>query len=107
MDANGGPERCHQLRGRDLYPGHVAQEQDPGPARPSQGSDEFEIVRARREDEGLLVVVQDEGHWRSPSRTDQRGRGLTVMRSLVDEVVIAPSPSGTTVFLRRRLTYAP
>jgi serine/threonine-protein kinase RsbW len=164
VDANGGPERCHQLRGRDLYPGRVAPEQDPGSARPSQGSDEFEfriparaeelrnvrhalaawlagqdappdvaadmalaaheaaanvvehaypngagdvIVRARREDEGLLVVVQDEGHWRSPSRTDQRGRGLTVMRSLVDEVVIAPSPSGTTVFLRRRLTYAP
>jgi serine/threonine-protein kinase RsbW len=61
------------------------------------------IVRARRDDEELLVVVQDEGHWRSPSRTDQRGRGLTVMRRLVDEVVIVPSPSGTTVMMRRRV----
>ncbi len=160
MDASSGPEQCHQLPGRDLYADHVAPEQHPGPARPSQGSDEFEfriparaeelrsvrhalaawlagqdappdvaadlalaaheaaanvvehayrngagdvIVRARRDDEGLLVVVQDEGHWRSPSRTDQRGRGLTVMRSLVDEVVIAPSASGTTVLLRRQI----
>src|SRR5262249_22949740 len=62
------------------------------------------VVRARRDDEGLLVVVQDEGHWRSPSRTDQRGRGLTVMRSLVDDVAIVPSASGTTVMLRRRAT---
>jgi anti-sigma regulatory factor (Ser/Thr protein kinase) len=62
------------------------------------------IVRARQDDDGLLVVVDDEGHWRAPSRTDQRGRGLTVMRSLVDEVVIVPSPSGTTVMLRRAVT---
>jgi serine/threonine-protein kinase RsbW len=163
VDASTGPEQCHQLPGRDLYPGHVAPEQDPGPARPPQGSDDFElrtparaeelrnvrhalaawlsgqdatpdvaadmalaaheaaanvvehaypngagdvIVRARREEDGWLVVVQDEGHWRAPSRTDQRGRGLTVMRSLVDEVAIAPSPSGTTVVLRRRLTHS-
>lgn len=163
MDARGRPDPFRQLPARDVYPGHVAPERDPGPARPSQGSDDFElriparaeelrsvrhalgawfagqdappdvaadialaaheaaanvvehaypngtgdvIVRARRDDEGLLVLVQDEGHWRSPSRTDQRGRGLTVMRSLVDEVVIAPSPSGTTVLLRHRLTYA-
>lgn len=65
------------------------------------------IVRARRDDGELLVVVQDEGNWRSPSRTDQRGRGLTVMRSLVDEVVIVPSPSGTTVMLRRLVTHTP
>jgi anti-sigma regulatory factor (Ser/Thr protein kinase) len=62
------------------------------------------VVRAHRDDGELLVVVQDEGHWRAPSRADQRGRGLTVMRSLVDEVVIVPSPSGTTVMLRRRVT---
>jgi anti-sigma regulatory factor (Ser/Thr protein kinase) len=65
------------------------------------------IVRARRDDGELLVVVHDEGNWRSPSRTDQRGRGLTVMRSLVDEVVIVPSPSGTTVMLRRLVTHTP
>jgi anti-sigma regulatory factor (Ser/Thr protein kinase) len=62
------------------------------------------IVRACRDDGSLLVVVQDRGHWRAPSRTDQRGRGLTVMRSLVDDVEIDPSASGTTVFLRRLMT---
>jgi serine/threonine-protein kinase RsbW len=62
------------------------------------------IVHARRVDDGFLVVVQDEGHWRTPGRTDQRGRGLTVMRSLVDDLAIVPSPSGTTVTLRRRVT---
>ena len=61
------------------------------------------VVRACRDDEELLVAVQDEGHWRTPSRTDQRGRGLTVMRSLTDEVVISPTGSGTTVVLRRRI----
>jgi serine/threonine-protein kinase RsbW len=64
------------------------------------------IVRARRDDGSLLVVVQDKGHWRAPSRTDQRGRGLTVMRRLVDDVEIAPLASGTTVFLRRLMTPA-
>lgn len=62
------------------------------------------IVRARRDGEGLLVVVEDEGHWRAPSRTDQRGRGLTVMRSLVDDLAIVPSPTGTRVMLRRGVT---
>jgi serine/threonine-protein kinase RsbW len=61
------------------------------------------VVRARRDDDELLVAVQDEGHWRTPGRTDQRGRGLTVMRSLTDEVVISPTGSGTTVMLLRRI----
>jgi serine/threonine-protein kinase RsbW len=61
------------------------------------------LVRARRDDDELLIAVQDEGHWRTPSRTYQRGRGLTVMRRLTDEVVISPTGSGTTVMLRRRI----
>ena len=51
------------------------------------------------------MVVEDEGDWRPPSRTDQRGRGLTLMHSFVDDVEIAPSGpgSGTRVTLRRRV----
>lgn len=62
------------------------------------------VVHAHQDDGRFVVVVQDEGHWRTPGRTDQRGRGLTVMRSLVDDLAITPSPSGTTVTLRRKVT---
>ena len=39
-----------------------------------RGSGEL-IVRARQDDGRLVVIVEDEGEWRAPSRTDQRGRG--------------------------------
>jgi anti-sigma regulatory factor (Ser/Thr protein kinase) len=65
------------------------------------------IVRARHDDGRLVVVVEDEGEWRAPSRTDQRGRGLALMHGLMDDVEIAPSGggSGTRVTLRRRVEH--
>ena len=52
-----------------------------------------------------LVLVEDEGQWRPPSRTDQRGRGLALMHGLMDDVEIVPSGAGagTRVTLRRRV----
>jgi serine/threonine-protein kinase RsbW len=64
------------------------------------------VVHAHRNDGSLFVVIEDTGHWRAPSRTDRRGRGLTVMRRLVDDVEIDPSASGTTVSLRHSMTPA-
>jgi anti-sigma regulatory factor (Ser/Thr protein kinase) len=64
------------------------------------------VVHAHRNDGSLFMVIKDRGRWRAPSRTDQRGRGLTVMRRLVDDVEIDPSASGTTVFLRHSMTSA-
>ena len=63
------------------------------------------MVRARHDDGRFVVVVEDEGDWRPPSRTDQRGRGLTLMHGLMDDVEIVPSGpgSGTRVTLRRRV----
>jgi serine/threonine-protein kinase RsbW len=63
------------------------------------------IVRARHDDGRLVVVVEDEGEWRPPSRTDQRGRGLLLMHGLMDDVEIVPSGpgSGTRVTLRRQV----
>ena len=63
------------------------------------------IVRARHDDGRFVVVVEDEGEWRPPSRTDQRGRGLALMHGLMDDVEIVPSRpgSGTRVTLRRRV----
>jgi anti-sigma regulatory factor (Ser/Thr protein kinase) len=48
------------------------------------------------------LSVRDEGRWRPPREGDQ-GRGLSLMRALMDTVEVAPSPEGTTVRLRRRL----
>ena len=72
-----------------------------------RGSGEL-TVRARHENGRLVVVVEDEGEWRAPSRTDQRGRGLALMHGLMDDVEIAPSEtgSGTRVTLRRRVDHA-
>jgi anti-sigma regulatory factor (Ser/Thr protein kinase) len=62
-------------------------------------------VPARHDDGRFVVVVGDEGDWRPPSRTDQRGRDLTLMHGLMDDVEIVPSGpgSGTRVTLRRRV----
>ena len=49
------------------------------------------------------ITVRDYGSWR-PERADERGRGLVLMRALMDTVEVTPSPEGTTVRLRRRLS---
>jgi anti-sigma regulatory factor (Ser/Thr protein kinase) len=50
----------------------------------------------------IEVILRDTGNWR-PSRADGRGRGLVLMRALMDAVDVTPAPDGTTVTLRRRL----
>jgi anti-anti-sigma factor len=55
----------------------------------------------------LTVTVRDEGTWRPPSHDPgDRGRGLLIMRQLVDSVTLDES-SGTTVTLRFRLRRTP
>ncbi len=49
------------------------------------------------------ITVRDYGSWR-PERADERGRGLVLMRAMMDTVEVTPSPEGTTVRLRRRLS---
>ena len=51
----------------------------------------------------MFFVVFDRGRWRPAGDYRWRGRGIAIMRALVDDVQIEPSPSGTTVVLRRRL----
>jgi anti-anti-sigma factor len=59
--------------------------------------------------DGLLTVtVRDEGSWRPPDRDPgDRGRGLLIMRQLVDTVVLDEAERGTTVTLSLRLRRAP
>jgi PAS domain S-box-containing protein len=50
----------------------------------------------------IVITVRDRGGWRDGS-SDDRGRGLPLMRALMDTVEIDQRPSGSTVILRRAL----
>jgi PAS domain S-box-containing protein len=65
------------------------------------GRASFELA-SRVRDGNLEITVHDKGAWRQPREGDQ-GRGLSLMRALMDTVEVTPSPAGTTVRLRRRL----
>ncbi|NEK58715.1 SpoIIE family protein phosphatase [Geodermatophilus sabuli] len=55
----------------------------------------------------LTVTIRDEGRWRPPDRDPgDRGRGLLIMRQLVDGVVLQ-GEHGTTVTLSMRLRRTP
>ncbi len=61
----------------------------------------FEVsgeVEGRR----VEIAVRDQGAWRAP-RDGDRGRGLSLMRALMDTVDVMPTPEGTTVRLERTL----
>jgi anti-sigma regulatory factor (Ser/Thr protein kinase) len=51
----------------------------------------------------VLAAVADTGRWRAP-RGSFRGRGLTLMRALSDEVVIERTDTGTRIQIRRTIT---
>jgi anti-sigma regulatory factor (Ser/Thr protein kinase) len=67
----------------------------------SSSSAPFEVA-GRLEGREVEVDVRDYGGWREPREGDQ-GRGLLLMRALMDDVEVIPTPEGTTVRLRRRL----
>lgn len=52
----------------------------------------------------ITITVTDNGSWRRPTNSGgYRGRGLPLIHRLTSEAHVAPSPYGTTVYLRRRL----
>ena len=61
----------------------------------------FEVM-GRLDGLEVEVAVRDYGSWR-PERDDDQGRGLLLMRALMDDVQVTPTSEGTTVRLRRRL----
>jgi anti-sigma regulatory factor (Ser/Thr protein kinase) len=50
----------------------------------------------------VSITIRDYGAWRKPREGDH-GRGLSLMRALMDTVEVAPTPEGTTVSLERTL----
>lgn len=67
---------------------------------PGEASFDLEAVRG---EEDVLVTVRDYGSWRPP-RGQNRGRGLKLMETLMDNVNVRRETAGTTVELRRLLT---
>ncbi|HEX8082876.1 MAG TPA: SpoIIE family protein phosphatase [Solirubrobacteraceae bacterium] len=59
-------------------------------------------VELSRADGSVVIAVRDRGGWREVVSED-RGRGLPLMRALMDEVDIEQRPTGSTVVLRRAL----
>ena len=71
------------------------------------------MVRAAFQDGVLQIQITDEGRGvdETETRGDAvldavigRGRGIVIMRALMDAVRHASGPSGTTVFLEKRLS---
>ena len=65
------------------------------------GDGRFEVSGNRNGGE-VEIAVRDQGSWRD-ERPGDHGRGLDLMRTLMDTVAVEPSPEGTTVSLRRTL----
>ncbi|WP_438696061.1 SpoIIE family protein phosphatase [Streptomyces alkaliphilus] len=65
------------------------------------------IVRLRAEAfvDDLRLTIADTGHWKTPQPelNTHRGRGVTLMRALMQQVTITPGPSGTTVDMHLRI----
>lgn len=61
-------------------------------------------VRCERDRQQIRVTVHDVGRWRI-TRPQGGGRGLKVMRSLMDSVKINSDENGTVVTMTKRLTY--
>ena len=52
----------------------------------------------------VQLTVADTGSWRPPRPDTHRGRGISLMRALMQDVAINPGARGTTVHLSARIT---
>jgi len=66
------------------------------------GERTFEL-EGERDGDHVVLVIRDHGRWRPP-RGQNRGRGLGLMETFMDEVEVTPSDSGTAVRMRRKIT---
>jgi anti-sigma regulatory factor (Ser/Thr protein kinase) len=60
------------------------------------------VVEGRRHEHGVEIRVRDFGSWRPP-RSGSQGRGLGLIRDLMDDVEIERGRGGTVVRMRRQL----
>ena len=67
----------------------------------ASGHTSFEVSGSHNGDQ-IEIAVRDHGSWRE-ERPGDHGRGLDLMRTLMDTVSVNPTEEGTVVSLRRRL----
>ncbi|GAA3752873.1 SpoIIE family protein phosphatase [Micromonospora maritima] len=62
-------------------------------------------LRAAATADALRLSVTDTGHWRDQARPadPHRGRGLVLMRALMDSITVTPGATGTTVDMQARI----
>ncbi|MEV0001895.1 SpoIIE family protein phosphatase [Micromonospora sp. NPDC050980] len=62
-------------------------------------------LRAAATADALRVSVTDSGRWRDQNRPadPSRGRGLALMRALMDSITVTPGATGTTVDMQARI----
>lgn len=69
--------------------------------------DRFIDLEARVVDAQIRLRVRDTGTWREPEPATRRGRGLVLIESLMDDIVIERSQEGTEVRMTRKLGREP
>jgi anti-sigma regulatory factor (Ser/Thr protein kinase)/putative methionine-R-sulfoxide reductase with GAF domain len=62
---------------------------------------EFEL-RVSQEDQTITATVRDGGRWRPP-RGENRGRGLAIIGTVMDDVQVESSDEGTELVMHRRI----
>ena len=91
---------AHQARAAVVLAAHEAAANAVDHAR----SDDPLIVRARADDQAVVVEVEDKGAWKPTLlKNDERGRGLMLIAGLMHEFEIDHAGPGTTIRMRRRL----
>ncbi|GGW20665.1 histidine kinase [Streptomyces capoamus] len=62
-------------------------------------------LRAETLVDNLRLTVADSGRWKTPQPelNTHRGRGVALMRAMMQQVTITPGPSGTTVDMQTRI----
>ena len=62
-------------------------------------------LRAAATADGLHLTVTDSGRWKTPQPgvDTHRGRGLVLMRALMDAVTVTPGTTGTTIDMQARI----
>jgi anti-sigma regulatory factor (Ser/Thr protein kinase) len=67
------------------------------------GDARVEVAASRSHHGALELRVRDFGRWRAGRPDDGGGRGLTLIRNLMDDVTVDTTSDGTTVHMTRAL----